>query len=195
LILDLGGRPGERFTVIDGFDRRRAYRLVDLAYGEEPPLRESPLDAPVRLPPNPLPEPDLASALRHELRFEGGMMGGMAGMRELMGRGLAWAVNGVAAAGHHHAPLLTLARDSSHVLALVNDTVFPHPIHLHGHAFRVISRDGRPTRHREWQDTVLVAPRETAEIAFVADNPGKWMIHCHVLEHQAGGMSGIIRIA
>jgi FtsP/CotA-like multicopper oxidase with cupredoxin domain len=199
LILDLGGRPGERLTVVDGFDRGRAYRLVDLAYGEEPPLREGPLDAPVRLPANPLPEPDLAAAERHELRFAGGMMGGMMGgmrgMREMMRHGLAWTVNGIAASGHDHAPLLTLERDRSCVLTLVNDTAFHHPIHLHGHAFRVISRDGRPTRHREWQDTVLIAPRETVEVAFVADNPGKWMIHCHALEHQAGGMSGVIRVA
>ena len=48
-----------------------------------------------------------------------------------------------------------------------------------------ISRNGQPTRHRELQDTVLVSPREKVEIAFVADNPGGWMFHCHVLEHQA----------
>jgi hypothetical protein len=72
LILDLEGRPGERFTVIDGFYRGREYRLVDLAYSEELPVRESPLEAPLRLPPNPLPEPDLGDAERHELRFAGG---------------------------------------------------------------------------------------------------------------------------
>jgi FtsP/CotA-like multicopper oxidase with cupredoxin domain len=199
LILDLTGRPGERFSVIDGFYRRQEYRLVDLAYDQEPPLREHPPDAPIRLPANPLPEPDLASAERHELRFEGGMMGGMAGgmmsMARMMRHGMAWTVNGVDATGHDHEPLLTLARDGSYVLALINDTAFHHPIHLHGHSFRVISRDGRPTRHREWQDTVLTAPRETVEIAFVADNPGDWMVHCHVLEHQAGGMTGLLRVA
>jgi FtsP/CotA-like multicopper oxidase with cupredoxin domain len=68
-------------------------------------------------------------------------------------------------------------------------------MHLHGHAFRVIGRDGRPTRYREWQDTVLMAPRERVEIAFVADNPGDWMFHCHILEHQAAGMMGVIRVA
>ncbi len=52
----------------------------------------------------------------------------------------------------------------------------------------------KPTRHREWQDTVLMGPRERAEIAFVADNPGDWMFHCHILEHQAGGMMGVIRV-
>jgi FtsP/CotA-like multicopper oxidase with cupredoxin domain len=53
----------------------------------------------------------------------------------------------------------------------------------------------KPTRHREWLDTVLVAPRETTEIAFVADNPGDWMFHCHILEHQASGMMSTIRVA
>jgi FtsP/CotA-like multicopper oxidase with cupredoxin domain len=68
-------------------------------------------------------------------------------------------------------------------------------MHLHGVVFRVIARDGEPTRQREWRDTVLIAPRERVDIAFVADNPGDWMFHCHVLDHQAGGMSAVIRIA
>jgi FtsP/CotA-like multicopper oxidase with cupredoxin domain len=67
-------------------------------------------------------------------------------------------------------------------------------MHLHGHAFRVISTNGKPTRLREWRDTVLLPPRERAEIAFVADNPGNWMFHCHVLEHQAGGMMALVRV-
>jgi FtsP/CotA-like multicopper oxidase with cupredoxin domain len=37
-------------------------------------------------------------------------------------------------------------------------------------------------------------PRERAEIAFVADNPGDWMFHCHILEHQAGGMMAVVRV-
>jgi FtsP/CotA-like multicopper oxidase with cupredoxin domain len=59
----------------------------------------------------------------------------------------------------------------------------------------VLGRNGVATRWREWLDTVLVGPREQVEIAFVADNPGDWMFHCHVLEHQAGGMMSVIRVA
>jgi hypothetical protein len=102
--------------------------------------------------------------------------------------------DGVAATGHVMDPLLTLRRGRSYVLEMVNDTAWPHPIHLHGHSFRVIARDGAPTEHREWRDTVLMAPRERVDVAFVADNPGDWMFHCHVLEHQAGGMMGVIRV-
>jgi FtsP/CotA-like multicopper oxidase with cupredoxin domain len=40
-----------------------------------------------------------------------------------------------------------------------------------------------------------MAPHETVDIAFVADNRGDWMFHCHILEHQAAGMMGVIRVA
>tara|TARA_B100001971_G_C18054292_1_gene464467 strand:- start:339 stop:842 length:504 start_codon:yes stop_codon:yes gene_type:complete len=167
----------------------------------------------MELPSNPLPEPDIARARRHEVTFTGGMMGGMVerqmglsgesgmggmmsgGMMNRMHDGGIWFVNGVAAEGHILDPMLTLERDASHVIPMTNATAFHHPIHLHGHSFRVISRNGTPTAHREWQDTVLMAPRERVEIAFVADNPGDWMFHCHILEHQAGGMMGVIRVA
>lgn len=90
--------------------------------------------------------------------------------------------------------LLADSSDRTYVLRLQNETAFAHPMHLHGHAFRVEARDGRPTRRREWQDTVLVERAETVDISFVADNSGDWMFHCHVLEHQASGMSCFLRV-
>jgi len=87
-----------------------------------------------------------------------------------------------------------LSRNRSYVFALQNDTAWHHPMHLHGHVFRVLSRNEQPLANEEWGDTVLVNPRERVEIAFVADNPGDWMLHCHILEHQAGGMMGVIRV-
>jgi FtsP/CotA-like multicopper oxidase with cupredoxin domain len=123
------------------------------------------------------------------------MMGGMGMMG---GGGAMWAMNGMSMAGDgqpNMPPLLTLRKAQSCVLALRNDTAWWHPMHLHGHSFRVISRNGKPSARREWRDTVLVPPRETAEIAFVADNPGDWMFHCHVTDHQEAGMMSVIRIA
>jgi FtsP/CotA-like multicopper oxidase with cupredoxin domain len=204
VVLDMSGRPGQRFRVTDTFYRNREYRLLDLAYSEQTPLRDAPNTNPVRLPKNPLPEPELKGAERHQVTLRGGMMGGMrsammdgkrADIRTLMHNGLVWAINGVAAKGHVHDPLFTLQRNRSYVIELINETAWHHPMHLHGHSFRVINRGGEPTRHWEWQDTVLLDPRERAEIAFVADNPGDWMFHCHILEHQAGGMMGVIRVA
>lgn len=213
LVIDMAGAPADRFRVVDTFYRDLEYRLLDLVYADRP-LREHAPDAPIRLPENPLAEPDLSLAEHHEVRFGGGMMssgigGNMGGgMMEggsggrMMGRMMQgmrhdgiWTINGVSATGHVMDPLLTLARDRPYLLALHNDTAWHHPIHLHGHSFRVLSRNGVPTRHREWQDTVLMAPRERVEIALVADNPGDWMFHCHILEHQFGGMMGVIRVA
>ncbi len=57
------------------------------------------------------------------------------------------------------------------------------------------SRDGRPSRHREWLDTVLVDPEESVEVAFVADNPGDWLFHCHILEPMESGMFATQRVA
>ena len=204
LVLDMMGSPAERFTVVDTFYQGLEYRLLDLVYEDAPPLRAHPPDAPVRLAANTMPEPDLEGAERHEVSFGGGMMGGMmaammdgrrADMRDMMQGGMAWAINGVVASGHVMDPLLTLRRGRSYVLAMHNDTAWHHPMHLHGHAFRVIARNGQPTRHQEWQDTVLMDPRERVDIAFVADNPGDWMFHCHILEHQAAGMMAVIRVA
>ncbi len=203
LILDLGGEPGSRHRITDDFyGGELAYTLVELAYDPARPLREHPPDGPIRLPPNPLPQPDLATAERHELRLQGGMMGGMGmtgGMGGMMGMGgAAWAINGKSMTGDgsaHMPPLLTLRRGRSCVLTLKNETAWWHPMHLHGHSFRVLSRDGKAVLGARWGDTVLVQPRETVEVAFVADNPGDWLFHCHIMDHQMAGMMTVIRVA
>ena len=192
LILDCTGSPGSRHRVIDDFYARRAYRLLDLAYSQEEPLLRAQV-IPSRLPDNPFLRPDLAKAGRHRIVFAGGMMGAMPSQREQ--RGLFWTINGKAVPehAHLHEPFLHLRKNHSYILELVNETAWHHPIHLHGHVFRVLSKNGKETD--EWGDTVLLDPDSRAEIAFVADNPGDWMFHCHVLEHQASGMMATVRVA
>src|SRR3546814_11598512 len=105
----------------------------------------------------------------------GGMMGSMGGMGDMMNMmhsGKIWFINGVAAEGHVMDPMLTLRQGRSHVLALTNATAWHHPVHLHGHPFRVLSRTGTPTAHRAWQDTALIAPPERVPIALAPPNPG-----------------------
>ena len=215
LIIDMNGKPGQTYRVIDDFYRDLAYKLVDFAYDPGKPSRNQPPETPQRLPANPLPEPDLTTAERQEVVLQGGMMGGMGmmsssgmgmmgssgmmgGMGMMGGGGATWAMNGMSMTGDgqpNMPPLLTLRKRQSCVLALRNETAWWHPMHLHGHSFRVISRNGKPSARREWRDTVLVPPRETVEIAFLADNLGDWMFHCHVTDHQETGMMGVIRIA
>ena len=194
VILDCGAAPGSRHRVVDDFYARRPYRLLNIEYANDKPLREAFEPAP-RLAPNPIPEPDLPKAARHRIVFGGGMMGAMPNQREH--RGLFWTVNGtpVPEGTHEHVPLLSLAKGNSYVLELVNDTSWHHPIHLHGHVFRVLSKNGKQAMPQQWGDTVLLDPDSRAEIAFVADNPGNWMLHCHVLEHQVTGMMAVVRVA
>jgi len=119
----------------------------------------------------------------------------MGGMREawlgdeklpiggLVSKGYAWAFNGLA--GMSDEPLMAVRRGETLRIKMVTDTAWPHAMHLHGHHFRAVGEGGAlgPLR-----DTLLVARSETAEIAFVADNPGEWLLHCHMLEHAAAGM-------
>jgi FtsP/CotA-like multicopper oxidase with cupredoxin domain len=196
VLLDATGEPGSVHRVVDDFYKQRPYRLLDLKYAPRRATGRAGAPLP-KLAPNPVAEPAVASAQRHVVRFEGGMMGRMPMRMMREGRGMAWTVNGKAMTEnqHEHEPILTLAHNRSYVLELVNDTSWHHPIHLHGHVFRVLSRDGRPSARRELLDTVLLDPDSRAEIAFVADNPGDWMLHCHVLEHQAAGMMATVRVA
>jgi FtsP/CotA-like multicopper oxidase with cupredoxin domain len=75
-------------------------------------------------------------------------------------------------------------------LHIVNNSPKFHPIHIHGHVFSVLAKNGhRLTGSPVHVDAVLVAPGETWDVAFKADNPGIWMLHCHVLAHASAGMS------
>lgn len=201
VLLDMQGKPGRRYRVIDDFYDGLSYRLTQLAYDKRPPIPVRSPDAPLVLPRNPLTEPDVGTAERHELRLQGGMMGGgaMMGMGGMQGmsHGAAWSINGSSMTGDGHAgmpPLLTLERGRSYVLTIHNETAWWHPMHLHGYSFRVLTRNGSPAPHRQWADTVLVRPKESVEIAFVADNPGDWMLHCHVTDHQVSGMMTVLRV-
>jgi FtsP/CotA-like multicopper oxidase with cupredoxin domain len=82
-------------------------------------------------------------------------------------------------------PLL-IRRGERVQLELVNETGMWHPMHLHGHFFRVLQGAGDrcPLKH-----TANVPPRETLRIEFTADNPGQWFFHCHNAYHLEAGMA------
>jgi FtsP/CotA-like multicopper oxidase with cupredoxin domain len=46
-----------------------------------------------------------------------------------------------------------------------------------------------------WTDTILLEKSETIDVGLVADNPGDWAFHCHVIEHQKTGLSGFVRVS
>ena len=137
----------------------------------------------------------LADALKIEIVLEGGAMSRMSGatfngktmsMRELVDAGQVWALNGIA--GLTDKPVFDVKTGRSVVVTLNNQTAFAHPMHAHGHHFTVIGKNGQPVTGAPWRDTELILPNDRVQIAFVADNPGKWAFHCHTLEHAQAGM-------
>lgn len=78
-------------------------------------------------------------------------------------------------------------------LHIVNTTDLFHPIHIHGHTFTVLSKNGTPlTGSPVHVDTILVGPHETWDVAFLANNPGLWMLHCHNFQHADFGMDMMV---
>ena len=64
-----------------------------------------------------------------------------------------------------------------------------HPLHVHGAGrFLVLSREGVPERNLVWKDTVLVPASQTVDVLLDVTNPGRWMAHCHIAEHNQSGM-------
>ncbi len=77
-------------------------------------------------------------------------------------------------------------------LRFINDTGMSHPMHLHGHSFQVIDINGK-SLNGALRDTVLVTPKSSVTVAFDANNPGIWYVHCHVLWHLAAGMATLVK--
>jgi FtsP/CotA-like multicopper oxidase with cupredoxin domain len=148
----------------------------------EPPARD--LDAALDLLSYGTPAPlgfDPATAARHfELRI---------GRRPafLDGRpGLFWTTNGKI---YPDVPMYVVRAGDVVRMTISNSSSEVHPMHLHGHHAVVLSRNGVAASGSPWwTDSLDVDTDETYEIAFVADNPGVWMDHCHNLPHAEEGM-------
>ncbi|WP_010632600.1 multicopper oxidase family protein [Sporolactobacillus vineae] len=86
-------------------------------------------------------------------------------------------------------PIKVKTDDRVKVKLVSRDHMNNHPMHLHGHEFQVLSKNGKPvTGSPIYKDSLNVKPGETYEVAFLADNPGIWMFHCHDLHHANAGM-------
>jgi FtsP/CotA-like multicopper oxidase with cupredoxin domain len=170
--------------------------------GAMEPLAERQDELPL-LPSNGLPpEISLKGARTIPMVMEGGAMGGLRtasykgvemSMRELVDNGMVWAFNSVA--GMPDAPLADLKRNETVIFDFVNRTAWPHAMHLHGHHLLPVEKDGEAVTRAAWRDTLMVEPDSRVRAAFIADNPGKWMLHCHMLEHQETGMMTWIDVA
>ena len=104
--------------------------------------------------------------------------------------GYRWSLNNVV--WNKDVPPLSVAEGERVELIFINQTRMPHPMHLHGHEFQVVEIDGKrfPGAVR---DTVLVPPGRRVVVAFNANNPGLWALHCHLLYHLEAGMFTTLR--
>ena len=76
-------------------------------------------------------------------------------------------------------------------LTLVNNTMMPHPIHLHGMFFDVVNggQSHKPRKH-----TIIVKPGEKLSVDITADHVGDWAFHCHLLYHMHAGMMQVVSV-
>jgi FtsP/CotA-like multicopper oxidase with cupredoxin domain len=154
--------------------------LVRLVAEGEP---KKPPTEPVALKPNPALPAGVRQqdARRPQIVIEGGAKLTSEAKLDFAGLDLArpWTLNG--SVGDLAKPLFSVRRGTPIVLAIDNRTAFLQPIHVHGHAFRLLHPldDG-------WEpyflDTVQIPENRKLHIAFIADNPGKWLISSSVLE-------------
>jgi len=157
LIIDLPGSVGAKVAIVDRYFDERRYTLSEIIVDDQTPARAKPLGKPQAHKPNPIRPFESAGAERLEVVFAGGamgMMGGMGGMgmnrgsmMRMMRQGLFWIINGriiaPLEAGVRTPPLFRLRHNRSYIVAMENRTVFDHPIHLHGHTFQVLARNGQ----------------------------------------------------
>ena len=100
--------------------------------------------------------------------------------------GVAWLINGKK--DWLDAPLFTFGEGETVIMDIKNLAGPEHPFHLHGQFFEVLHRNGEPADQPGLKDTVLVTGMGSARIRAWIDNPGRWMAHCHILEHAEQGM-------
>ena len=218
-VIALDGAPCDPFDIdtIRLAPAQRADLLVELEGGEialeevstGDPITAARLNVEGRAPLSHIPaakswypRPDVLGARVIEVHMQGGAMGNLDSaifegeslpLRELaQTHSKLWAFNGIV--GGYDNGLGDVALGEVVVLRIWNDTRWEHGMHLHGHHFWVRSKEFGDVPRDVLRDTYLMAPGERADLVFIADNPGLWLFHCHMMEHHAAGMGGVISV-
>jgi FtsP/CotA-like multicopper oxidase with cupredoxin domain len=106
-----------------------------------------------------------------------------------------WPINGVifdTAKPRGQAAQVRVKKGQRVAVKFINETGMSHPMHLHGHSFQVIEINGK-RQNGALRDTILVPPKMSVTVAFEANNPGTWYLHCHILWHLAAGMATLVQ--
>ncbi|WP_112323190.1 multicopper oxidase family protein [Oceanibium sediminis] len=197
LIVDVTAPEGEDALVADVF-RGETFALASFTVTAPERERRAPDIPPLAQNPAQALALDLDAARIEPMEMQGGAMRGLRSGtyqgEQMDGRALAtkgqyWSLNGQV--NMPDAPWLTLSAGETLRIPFINATAFPHAMHLHGHHFREVYQNGTLGL---WRDTILVDPGQVREVAFHADNPGRWLLHCHMLSHRMSGMATWIEV-
>ncbi len=105
-----------------------------------------------------------------------------------------WTINGESFP--YTAPIFVEVGEVVKVRLYNNDTAMMHPMdhamHVHGTYFQVVSLNGQDPPRETWKDTINLPAGQFVDIAFVMRNPGQWMLHCHIIDHEDGGMVAMV---
>jgi multicopper oxidase len=188
--------PGERYDVLLDGRRSEPRRIVAkplgkagravaiLRFEDARRSRARPPDAPLRMPTRIASYADLRDAEPAE------RLGPARGVRLDLGAGhgsYSWTIGGQA---FPDADPVRLRRGEDVRFTMANRTMMPHPMHLHGHFFRLADE---PAGARK--DTIVVPPMRQLAVDFRADNPGSWAFHCHNAYHAEAGMMRAVEVA
>ncbi len=180
------GEPGRRYALVNW---REYVGMMDddplgsgpttvltLEYGDDRVDEASPV-----FPAPTLPEA-IAGTVAHRYELQEGMLDGK----------MVFAIDG---AVWPDAEPVVLPGNVETTLEFRNATMSRHPMHLHGQRFQVVKVDGVMVDRRAWKDTVDVQPGSKVTVVTPLDNPGRWMFHCHILEHGEEGMMSELVVA
>ncbi|MGL4325565.1 MAG: multicopper oxidase family protein [Beijerinckiaceae bacterium] len=182
VLADIPADAGQHFKILTPLSADVTVPVLDLTAAGEP-MHAAPLSAVKALPGNGLPERlDLARASRAECVIDGGPAAN--------GAAKPWTLNGTALTDLGKAkPLFKAKAGTTVVLSFKNQTAIPQPMTVHGHHGRLlfVFDDGWDPF---WTDTVLVQPGKTARFAFIADNPGQWLVRSAYASLFDAGVAG-----
>ena len=203
--------PGQRADLIIDMDYESIV-LQDVGSGEaypagrvvvNPELGQAEISKTAINPINPPPTADLTTVKVIDVHMQGGAMSNLTEAifdgKSLPLDTLArehkklWAFNGLV--GDYSQTLANIQLGQVVALDIFNDTAWPHVMHLHGHHFWVLVDGAAADAPTGKRDTWLIPAGSRARLVFVADNPGLWLFHCHMLEHAASGMGMVLAVS
>lgn len=186
IIFDIPGDDAQSYSIdLVGGNGNKIALVEFTAEGET--INQTPQSPPTALEYNDLPfDISAENATIIDATLRGGMMG--SSTPKMQKNGIPWSIGNYFMTEDNHnmknGQAWRFTQGKDYILRMKNETVFNHPMHMHGHFFKVLNGADAGL----WMDTVLVPANETIDILFRADALGKWMFHCHILEHAAAGM-------